>query len=144
MSSAGVMSGNSCVNEEIVDDVESARLAKWHKFTSRYRYKGTSGRKRADQARVARERRLSKNVPAVRAEDSEVIVHRIVGRRRLQSIQCGRCTPALLQADGHCTVEAGKVCQAWRMWAGSTDEGESTQNATLLSLCTECWCWRCR
>ena len=157
MSSAGVMSGNSCVNEEIVDDVESARLAKRHKFTSRYRYKGTSGRKRADQARVARERRLSKNVPAVRAEDSEVIVHRIVGRRRLESIQCGRCTPALWagcnheqggvpqpcpQADGHCTVEAGKVCQAWRAWAGSTDEGESTQNATLLSLRTECWCWR--
>ena len=73
MSSAGVMSENRCVNEEIAEDIDGARLAKRHKFASRYRYKGTSGSKRANQARVARERRLSKNVPAVRVEDSEVI-----------------------------------------------------------------------
>ena len=55
MSSAGVMSENSCVNEEIADDIDGARLLKRHKFASRYKYKGTSGRKRADQARVARD-----------------------------------------------------------------------------------------
>ena len=76
-------------------------------------------------------------------------LHGIVGRRRRQGIQCGRCTPTLWagcnhqqggvpqpwpQADGHCVVEGGKVCQAWWAWGGTTDEGESTQNAHMRQV----------
>ena len=48
------------------------------------------------------------------------------------------------QADGHCIAETGQVCQAWRAWAGSTDQGEGAQNAALLPLRSESWCGRCR
>ena len=76
MASAGIVSENSCVNEEIADDVDDARLVKRPKFHSQHRYKGTSGKKRANQAREARERLSSKNAPAVRAEpDDSAVIH---------------------------------------------------------------------